>query len=244
VAIVTADLPGLSALDEPPLPLGSALDRRLPVAEQIYEALRDAIVTIRLLPGTTLSENRICRHFGVSRTPARAAVLRLADEGLIDVYPQQGSVVSLIRLSRMDASRFVRGALETAVLLEAAAVWAPAMGSAMRDIIEAQRRAIQTSDLDLFYREDMRFHQAFSRFAGREGVWDTIAEAFAGLGRLVRLTFQPERLPAVLAEHAGIVDALDAGDATAAVKRLEGHLNQMFAMSLQLPDQLRRYVVE
>ena len=226
------------------LPFGLTLDRSLPVAEQIYESLRDAIVTIRLLPGTALSENRICRQFGVSRTPARAAVLRLAEEGLIDVYPQQGSVVSLIRLSRMEASRFVRRSLETSILLEAAAVWTPAMSRATRDIVEAQRHAIESGALDAFYREDMRFHQTLCLCAGRLEVWATIAQAFAGLGRLVRLTYQPERLPAVLVEHAAILDSLDAGDTEAAVRRLQFHLNQMFAVFSDLPVELRRYIAD
>ena len=223
---------------------GTAIERGLPVAEQIYASLRDSIVTIRLLPGTALSENLICRAFGVSRTPVRAAVLRLAEEGLIDVYPQQGSVVSLIRLSRMEANRFVRRSLETSILLEAAAAWTPAMGAEMRGIIEAQRRAIETGTLDVFYREDMRFHQAFCRFAGRVDVWATIAQAFAGLGRLVRLTYQPDRLPAVVVEHAAIIDALEARDTRLAVHRLQLHLDQMFKTFDRLPDRLRRYVVD
>lgn len=226
------------------LPFGLTLDRSLSVAEQIYESLRDAIVTIRLLPGTALSENRICRQFGVSRTPARAAVLRLAEEGLIDVYPQQGSVVSLIRLSRMEASRFVRRSLETSILLEAAAVWTPAMSRETRDIVEAQRHAIAAGALDVFYREDMRFHQTLCLCAGRPEVWATIAQAIAGLGRLVRLTYQPERLPAVLVEHTAILDSLDAGDTEMAVCRLQFHLNQMFAVFSDLPVDLRRYIAD
>ncbi|MCW6508735.1 GntR family transcriptional regulator [Lichenifustis flavocetrariae] len=241
---MNAESPRDLALSDPPLSFGTTLNRGLPVAEQIYESLRDSIVTIRLLPGTVLSENRICRQFGVSRTPVRAAVLRLADEGLIDVYPQQGSVVSLIRLSRMEASRYVRRSLETSILLEAAAVWTPAMSLEMRDIIEAQRCAIETGALDLFYREDMRFHQTFCRLAGRIDVWATIAQAFAGLGRLVRLTYQPDRLPSVLAEHAAIIDALEIGDTRQAIHRLQFHLDQMFAVFGQLPDRLRRYVAE
>ncbi len=59
--------------DADPLPVSIVLERRQPVADQVYQALRSAIVTVRLLPGTPISENRICRHFGVSRTPARAA---------------------------------------------------------------------------------------------------------------------------------------------------------------------------
>ena len=83
----------------PPLAVSLSLNRKLPVADQVYEALKKAIVTLQLMPGASISENRICRTFGVSRTPVRSAIARLREEGLIDVYPQQGSFVAPIRLA-------------------------------------------------------------------------------------------------------------------------------------------------
>jgi len=220
------------------------LDRKRAVSDQVYAALKQAIVGVRLLPGTSISENRICRHFGVSRTPVRTAIVRLAEEGLIDVYPQQGSFVAPIRLSGIAASRFARRVLEAAVLREAAAAWTPEMSRQVRAIIAAQSRAIAARDIEAFHREDENFHHAFSVFAGREAVWGTILGAKARLGRMVRLFGQPDRLPAVLAEHSGIVDALDAGDVDAAVRRLELHLDKIFNMIEQLPARYRPYVVD
>ena len=230
--------------DIDPLPISVVLERRQPVADQIYQALRSAIVTVRLLPGTPCSENRICRHFGVSRTPARAAVLRLADEGLIDVYPQQGSFVSPIRMADVEDARFIRRALEVAILVEAASVWTPEMGAQSREIVKSHEQAIVDGDIDAVFREDMRFHRAFSIFAGREGVWDSILGAMARLSRIVRLFGQPERLPVVLAEHNAILDALDVGDPVTAVSSLEYHLDKIFVMLKQVPEQYSPYVAE
>ncbi len=219
------------------------LDRKRAVSEQVYDALKQAIVTVRLLPGTSISENRICRHFGVSRTPVRTAIVRLAEEGLIDVYPQQGSFVAPIRLSGIAASRFARRVLEAAVLREAAAAWTPEMSRQVRAIIAAQARAVAAGDIEAFHRQDEAFHHAFAVFAGREAVWGMILGAKARLGRVVRLFGRPDRLPAVLAEHTAIVDALDAGDADEAVRRLERHLDMIFTMIEQVPDRYRPYVV-
>ena len=227
-----------------PLPISIMLERRQPVADQIYQALRSAIVTVRLLPGTPCSENRICRHFGVSRTPARAAVLRLADEGLIDVYPQQGSFVSPIRMADVEDARFIRRSLEVSILIEAASVWTPEMGARSRAIVQSHAQAIVDGDIDAVFREDMRFHRAFSIFAGREGVWDSILGAMARLSRIVRLFGKPERLPVVLTEHNAILDALDAGDPATAVSSLEYHLDKIFVMLKQVPEQYSPYVVE
>ena len=226
------------------LPVSSGLDRRQPVADQIYQALRDAIVTVRLLPGTAISENRICRHFGVSRTPARSAILRLAEEGLIDVYPQQGSFVAPIRMGGVEDARFIRRSLEISILLEAGKIWTPDMSAQARSIIDSQRAAIADGDFDLFHREDMRFHRAFSVFAGREGVWDSILGTMARLGRIVRLFGKADRLPVVIDEHLAVLDALDAHDVAAAVQKLEYHLDRIFVMLAQVPDEYRPYVAD
>ncbi len=230
--------------DADPLPISILLERRQPVADQVYQALRSAIVTVRLMPGTPISENRICRHFGVSRTPARAALLRLAEEGLIDVYPQQGSFVSPIRMGDVEDARFIRRSLEVSIMIEAAAVWTPEMGAQSRGIVKSHAQAIADGDIDAVFREDMRFHRAFSVFARREGVWDSILGAMARLSRIVRLFGKPERLPVVLAEHNAILDALDAGDAAAAVSSLEYHLDKIFVMLKQVPEQYSPYVAE
>ncbi len=230
--------------DADPLPVSIVLERRQPVADQVYQALRNAIVTVRLLPGTSISENRICRHFGVSRTPARAAVLRLAEEGLIDVYPQQGSFVSPIRMGDVEDARFIRRSLEISIMIEAAAVWTPEMSAQSRAIVRSHAQAIEGDDIDAVFREDMRFHRAFSDFAGRGGVWDSILGAMARLSRIVRLFGKPERLPVVLAEHSAILDALDAGDPAAAVGALAYHLDKIFVMLKQVPEQYSPYVAD
>ena len=105
-------------------------------------------------------------------------------------------------------------------------------------------QAIEDDDIDAVFSEDMRFHRAFSIIAGREGVWDSILGAMARLSRIVRLFGKPERLPVVLAEHNAILDALDAGDAAAAVQRLEYHLDKIFVMLKQVPEQYSPYVVD
>src|ERR1700694_3488526 len=98
------------------LPLAFDIDRRLPRAPQVYATLRESILDLRLRPGTPISENRICELAEVSRTPVREAIIRLAQEELISVFPQQGSFVAPIRLTKVVEASFVREALETSIL--------------------------------------------------------------------------------------------------------------------------------
>jgi DNA-binding GntR family transcriptional regulator len=241
---VAATAPDVRERDDAPLALTFRLDRRHTVSDQVYDALKEAIVSVKLLPGASISENRICRHFGVSRTPVRTAIVRLVEEGLIDVYPQQGSFVAPIRLVGIAESRFVRDVLEAAVLREAAAVWTPEHSQRMRAIVAAQSEACAAGDLELFHREDERFHQAFCSVAAREGVWNTIVQAKARASRVHRLFGDADRMPAVVVEHLAVLDALDAGDGEEAVRRLEYHLHRIFELIEQLPERYRPFVAD
>ena len=71
-----------------------ALDRHLPAAEQLYRLLRHEIITCQIAPIEAISENRICGMFGVSRSQVRVAVTRLAEDGLIEIFPQRGTFVA------------------------------------------------------------------------------------------------------------------------------------------------------
>ncbi len=105
--------------DDALLRLTIHFDRRRQVSDQVYEALKKAIISLRLPPGTLISENRICRQIGVSRTPVRSAITRLVEDELIEVFPQKGSLVAPIKLSAVRNNHFIRKALEIAVLRRA-----------------------------------------------------------------------------------------------------------------------------
>ena len=89
-------------------------------AATIYETIRTDIVRMRLRPGERLSENELGIRFRTSRTPVREAIVRLVDDGLIEVWPQRGTFVSRISLKAIKRARFVRSALELGIIREAA----------------------------------------------------------------------------------------------------------------------------
>jgi len=150
------------------------LDRRLPVSEQVYGVLRDSIIRVKLFPGSPISENSICRQFSVSRTPVRAALQRLSEEGLVDIFPQQGTFVSKIRVDDIKDSHFVRRSLEVAVLRDVGSRWTKETSRTFRDLVEIQAADVRRNDVDAFLASDERFHQAFSVHARKEGVWSVI----------------------------------------------------------------------
>src|SRR5947207_10247095 len=72
------------------------LDRDRQAAPQVFERLRGMIITLALPPGSALSRAELAAQFGVSSTPIRDALMRLEEEGLVDVFPQYATVVSRV----------------------------------------------------------------------------------------------------------------------------------------------------
>ena len=83
-------------------------------SDRVYATLSAAIRDLSLAPGRSLSETELAESLNVSRTPLREAIARLVDAGLVQVVPQVGTRVALIRLSDVEEARFVRENLEVA----------------------------------------------------------------------------------------------------------------------------------
>ncbi|WP_296038640.1 GntR family transcriptional regulator [uncultured Agrobacterium sp.] len=220
--------------------LNLVLDRQRSASDQVHAALRQAIIEVRLAPGSPISENSICRQLSVSRTPVRAALQRLSEEGLVDVYPQVGSFVAPIRLVGLQDSHFIRRSLEIALLREVAPIWTPEMSRVMRNVVAEQERFIDARDGDGFFRADEDFHHLFGTFAGREGVWQAILGAKVSLTRFQRSWQTAERLPDVIVEHLAVIDALDRGDAVAAEQALITHLDMIFVIFGKMPEEQKK----
>src|SRR5262245_42693270 len=100
---------------------GARLDRARQAAPQVFERLRNAIVALELPPGAPLSRAELAGQFGVSSTPVRDALMRLEEEGLVDVFPQHATVVSRIDIGRAEQAHFLRQALELEIVRQLAA---------------------------------------------------------------------------------------------------------------------------
>src|SRR5436190_19165039 len=79
----------------------------------VTDTLRQAIVTLDLKPGETLDKGAICERLGVSRFPVSEALARLQAEGLVEIMPQRGSLVSRVRIGDVVEYMLIRKALES-----------------------------------------------------------------------------------------------------------------------------------
>jgi hypothetical protein len=93
-----------SARASSPGPRGAPAGR-MTTATAIYRELHAAIVAMEMTPGTALNEKVLTERFGVSRTPVREALIRLVEDGLVDVFPQSGTFVARIPVALIPVQR-------------------------------------------------------------------------------------------------------------------------------------------
>ena len=215
------------------------------VRAQVYAMAQEEIVALEFKPGQPLSEKELSIRYGVSRTPVREALLQLADDSLVEIYPQTGTFVSRISVHGVTEAQFVREALECAALRRAIGQFTAADVTRLEQNLERQRDAHAAQDVDTFYILDEAFHQALVERSGFPGVWRLAQRAKVHLNRARRLS-----LPAVstigelIEQHAGILLPVAAGDAAAAEAALAQHLRMVLADLPALQDEYPDYFVE
>ena len=124
-----------------------AIDRRRSVPPQVYEVLREKILTVQLKPGESINERWLADWLGVSRTPIREAINRLSANGLIAIVPNVGTSVSLINVARVKEFNLIRTSLELMIVRHAAERFDEVSGRALSDLIDRQIATLQGPDL-------------------------------------------------------------------------------------------------
>jgi DNA-binding GntR family transcriptional regulator len=195
--------------------------------ERVVEALREAIVTLEIPPGATLDKAVLTARFGVSRFPVAEAFTRLKAEGLVDIRPQSGSTVSLIRLADARENMFLRRALEGEALALLATRNDAALLAEVDKNLRCQKSAMEAGDRPGFHRLDLEFHDLLISAVGFPRMRATVERARLALDRVRRLLGTPRRHALTFAEHCAIVEALRKAEAEAARAAMAAHIDSV-----------------
>jgi DNA-binding GntR family transcriptional regulator len=193
--------------------------------DRVQAILREAIIGADLAPGTDIDKQEICDRLGVSRFPVSEALARLQAEGLVEILPQRGTRVTLIRLADVRQNTFIRRALEAETVRSLARSPAGAPLAELDRNLRYQRAAVAANDRLGFHALDLEFHQLLVDALGFGRVKATVEAARGSLDRVRRLLSSPRRHAVSLSEHEAIVTALRNRDATAAGRAMEAHLD-------------------
>ena len=204
------------------------LDRTRQAAPQVFEWLRASILSLQLAPGTALSRTELAERFELSQTPVRDALLQLAQEGLVDIFPQHATLVSRIDIASATQAHFLRCAIELEVV-RTLALAAAEDTSVLRAKLTAQidlQAALAIADTEEFIASDQAFHRLMYEAAGAPDLFELVRRRSGHLDRLRRLDLpSPGKAERVVRDHRAIVAALAARDPEAAQAAMRTHLS-------------------
>jgi GntR family transcriptional regulator, rspAB operon transcriptional repressor len=195
-------------------------------ALRVERELRRAIIDLELPPGTRLSEQDLAGRLGVSRQPVREALIALAKTNLVEILPQRGTSVVKISVTKMMEARFVREAIEIAVVRRACEAFNRETRQRIEHLLESQRAAAANGDHHGFRRYDEMFHMALSTGAGCPMAWRTVEDIKAHMDRVCLLTLPgAEAMLPLVEQHREIIAAVDAQDPDRAEEAMRHHLS-------------------
>jgi len=235
--------PGLLVGDRPTF----APEQRAPrptAATHILAQLRQAILSMSLPPGAPLAEKELTERFGVSRTPVREALIRLAEERLVDIFPQSGTFVGRIPIEALPEAVVIRKALEGAAVDLATTRGDALAFDALERTIDRAEALAGIGDQNGFHAADEAFHEGLAIAAGHPGIWRVAQQAKTQIDRCRRLTLPTlGRMGHVVREHRAIVAAMRGGDRALARAALDVHLSALIPDVEQIRAQHPDYFV-
>jgi DNA-binding GntR family transcriptional regulator len=215
--------PAASPVAKPP---PQRLDRSRHAAPQVFEKLREAIVSLELAPGSVLQRIDLAERFGISQTPVRDALMRLGEEGLVDIFPQHATVVSRISIAAAKRAHFLRKAIELEIVATLAEAPAQGLIAALRELIARQEAMRDAENYAEFSLADQAFHRRMYEAAGQPELWDLVRRLSGHVDRLRRLHLPAAgKMDSVIRDHKRIVDAIARRDPALAQTRLRQHLS-------------------
>ena len=212
----------------------SEIHRPKSLTDEAYRRLRAAIRNGSLETHRFYPLGEVAARFGISRTPVREAVLKLAHEGLLEMLPQRGFHLREISLAEAEEIFELRGLLEGRTVEKLAEKRSSDEVRQLRKILKRQDRFV--NEPRRFLEIDEEFHLTMLDLAGfhrareflatiRDVIWSLSFEALSC----------PGRLDHVISEHALIVDCIENGRPSAARSAIGLHLQRTYAQIR--PDQ-------
>lgn len=201
------------------------LSRPQPLNELAEEAIRTAIIEGQLKFGDHLSEVRLSRTLGISKTPVREALLKMKAEGLIETHPKRGTYVFRVRPQDIDALCEVREVLELAAARLGLARSQKPLAARLGAIVADMRKALDADNFRAYQRLDADFHRVIVESAANPYLDEAYAQISAKIATLrTRVHTMPDVMARSLVTHGKIARLVHQADVDALTALLSSHV--------------------
>ncbi|WP_245535435.1 GntR family transcriptional regulator [Sphaerochaeta pleomorpha] len=218
---------------------------RITASEEIYQKLRNEILSLRFEPGQELDLQLLCSQLQVSRSPVRDALMKLSGDNLVDIFPQKGTRVSCIDLKQVEEERFLRKSLEESAVRKFVPIAQGKDIALMENAIEMQKKAMEAKDFIQFLEFDDTFHSII--FAGiyMERLWDITKNQGGNHHRIRLLSFaEKDVLGNIIDQHKAMLEAIRQKDLEKVLAIENNHLEKLLKetelMMLRHPNYFKK----
>ena len=199
--------------------------------DELYHILEDEICALKILPGEALSENQLCKRFGVSRTPIRSVLQRLEQNRFVQIIPCKGTIVTPIDLDIVDQIVYQRTAVESTVLRDFIQVCSPKEYIEIKhkyDLLEEMAQTMtdpDNVDINAFLTLDLEMHAIWFCSMNKWYIWQNLTKPQPDYSRFTRLdVVRANNVPDVLSEHREILRVIREKDVDAIEPLIRHHL--------------------
>lgn len=199
-----------------------------PLYIRAYEAIKEAILSGKIRPGSRLSQIGLAEELNVSRAPVVDALSRLATEGLVERRPRSGYFVQTLTEKDVIDVYNVRCALECQALRDISATITPEDVDMLADIFEASYEDLKRGDMTGYVLADDRFHAELVRLANNRvlnSMWGLIRDQIQLIRVMVAVT--TNRVMRAAEEHRRLIECLHNRDFAAAEEVLRHHIESV-----------------
>ncbi|WP_244815628.1 GntR family transcriptional regulator [Caballeronia sp. Lep1P3] len=207
----------------------SPSDHDTPPDERVHAAITSALLRGKLPPGAQLVERELAAAFDCTRGAVRKALARLGAEGKLTLEANRGAFVPSPSIEDIRHAYRARQVVEAGIVAALCGGLGTRAKRALRGHIRSEKRALKAGDAEECVRLAGQFHVLLARLAGAPEI-DTFLARLVAKTELYKALFDPSKVSNCASdEHAGLVDALEAGDLDAALAACAAHLTEIEA---------------
>ena len=196
-------------------------------SREIFDILEEEIITLKIKPGTLLSENALCSRFGVSRSPIRSVLQELRHSGLVTITPYKGTLVTLMDFDIINQIIFQRMAVETFVLEDFIKTHTVLDLEKIRHNLNSMRQLMQQSDFlpSQFYELDSQMHEIWFAATRKKYLWESIQKSDCNYTRFRMLDIvEIKNFKQITKEHEELLSAIENHNIDAIRPLMQRHL--------------------
>ena len=212
--------------------------------EYALREIRQNIISLKLEPGSLVSENDLAKELGVSRTPIREAILDLKKWDLVQVFPQKGSIISLIDLDLVEETVFLRLTLEKAVVEALCDTITEEELEELNHNIQLQEFYLHNLSPNKILELDNEFHHALFRMCNKERIFNLMAGMQGHFDRIRALSLFSVKEIKIVSDHKIILNAIREKNKELAKELMEKHLSRYKLDQNEILEKYPNYFVK